>query len=248
MDRKRITGPEVSVPPLPMPEELDAEQQVPLVDDDGLRADARNREAIRPLFLKTGSVWQANGSALIEVANTKVICAVYGPRPDRRNLDQDKGTVAVDLRFATFASVKRRGFIPSDDEKAHSAAVLTALLPSIRLDSFPKSTVDIFITVFEEDGVSSVLAAAVTCASLALADAGIELYDFVVGAAAGFAQKQIVMDCTAREEDQLKGSLLLSYMPSLNEITQFAHTGHVDDDTMAEALRDSLAVENGAEQ
>ena len=44
---------------------------------------------------------------------------------------------------------------------------------------YPKSQIDVFITVLEDDGSS--LAAAITCAGLAVADAAIDMFDVIVG-------------------------------------------------------------------
>lgn len=40
-----------------------------------------------------------------------------------------------------------------------------------------------YVTVLEADGIAASLALAITCASLALVDAGIEMSDVVVGSA-----------------------------------------------------------------
>ena len=59
-----------------------------------------------------------------------------------------------------------------------------ALAPSIRLDLLPKSNIDVYISVLENDGTASCLAAAITCASVAVADAGIEMLDLVAACSA----------------------------------------------------------------
>lgn len=56
-----------------------------------------------------------------------------------------------------------------------------ALTPAVLLEALPKSVVDVFVNVIESDGTASSLACAVTCASLALASAGIEMQDLVAG-------------------------------------------------------------------
>ena len=55
-----------------------------------------------------------------------------------------------------------------------------ALAPAVRLDLYPKSTIDVVVTVLEADGNVSSLAASLLGASLALADAGVEMVDLVV--------------------------------------------------------------------
>ena len=49
--------------------------------------------------------------------------------------------------------------------------------------NLPQSFIDVYVTVLEADGIASSLALAITCASLALVDAGIEMLDVVVGSA-----------------------------------------------------------------
>jgi exosome complex component MTR3 len=63
------------------------------------------------------------------------------------------------------------------EEKELSMLMVQALEVSLRLETFPKSEIDVFVLVLEESG--GMVGAAITAASLALADAGIEMYDLV---------------------------------------------------------------------
>lgn len=63
-------------------------------------------------------------------------------------------------------------------------AISQALAPSVRLDLLPKSTIDIFITIIEADGLESCIAAGSLAATAALADAGIEIYGLVTSCSA----------------------------------------------------------------
>ena len=58
-------------------------------------------------------------------------------------------------------------------------AIHQAILPSVRLESLPKSVVDVFITVLEADGMEGCVAAGSIAASAALVDAGIEVLGIV---------------------------------------------------------------------
>jgi exosome complex component MTR3 len=55
--------------------------------------------------------------------------------------------------------------------------MVQALEVSLRLETFPKSEIDVFALVLEQGG--GMVGAAITAASLALADAGVEMYDLV---------------------------------------------------------------------
>lgn len=51
------------------------------------RQDGRSNDEHRLIFLKTGVISQARGSAYVEQGKTKVMCGVYGPREIPRRSD-----------------------------------------------------------------------------------------------------------------------------------------------------------------
>jgi len=63
-------------------------------------------------------------------------------------------------------------------------AIHQAISSSVRLELLPKSTIDIFITVIEVDGLEGCIAAGSIAASAALADAGIEMFGLVMSCSA----------------------------------------------------------------
>ncbi|KAI7855832.1 ribosomal protein S5 domain 2-type protein [Circinella umbellata] len=233
MDRRRVNGPEQSVPPLlkNLPE------RQPILNNDGKRVDQRKIDDLRPIFLKTGLVTQANGSAYIEVGNTKAVCAVYGPRQLKRAGFSSNGTLNCEFKFSTFSCTKRRAHMRDSEEKGYSQVLVQALAPAVRLELLPKSAIDIYVNVLENDGTSSCLAAAIVAASTALADAGIEMLDQVTACSAVLSKKQIIMDGTELEEQQKDGNMVVSYMPSLNEVTHILQSG------ISEAATTSQAIE-----
>ena len=89
-----------------------------------------------PLFavLKAGAVSQAKGSCYMEMKNTKVICAVYGPREvPRRDGFIINGQLRCEFKFATFASEVRHGHLTSHPEKDLALQVQQALEPAVCL-------------------------------------------------------------------------------------------------------------------
>lgn len=94
--------------------------------------------------------------------------------------------------------------------------------------------------MLESDGTSSCLAAAIVASSIALADAGIEMLDQVTACSSVFAQDQILMDGTEREESQKDGSLVLSFMPSLNEVTHILQIGQSDSVMTSKAVEQCI--------
>ena len=59
-------------------------------------------------------------------------------------------------------------------------AVHQAIVSSVRLETFPKATLDIFITIIETDGLEGCVAAGSIAASTALVEAGIDVFGLVV--------------------------------------------------------------------
>lgn len=70
------------------------------------------------------------------------------------------------------------------EDRSVAVAIHQALVSSVRLELLPKSTIDIFITIIEADGIEGCVAAGSVAASTALADAGIEMTGLVVSCTA----------------------------------------------------------------
>ncbi|CAG8540831.1 4277_t:CDS:2, partial [Acaulospora colombiana] len=151
--------------------------------------------------------WRLNELALSSITRGLVGDTNYAILPQI----QANHTFAVTLVFQADAQ-----------ERELSQLIYEALAPSIRLELLPKSTIDIYITILENDGTASCLAAAVTCASVAVADAGIEMLDL------SYINGEIYMDCDLIEEQHESGSLVISYMPSLKEVTHILQSGEAD--------------------
>jgi len=200
-----------------------------------LRLDGRGSDEFRPLFLKTGVISQAAGSAYIEMNQTKVICGVYGPRQTPKTGYSERGKLNCFFKWASFACPgDRRNFAPDKEEKELSMLMVQALEVSLRLDTFPKAEVDVFALVLESNG--GVLGAAITAASLALADAGVEMYDLVASCSVGVVDSSIILDPSGLEEKYEQCNLTLAMMPSVNEITQMLQTGELEHTRAPEAI------------
>jgi len=120
------------------------------------------------------------------------------------------------------------------EDRPTSLLIHQSLLPSIRLELFPKSSIDIFITVLENDGLESCVAAGSTAASTALADAGIELLGLATSCAASFVEVgsqdqdgrgEIRLDPNEEESRVARGTVTVSYLPALGTATNVWQTG-----------------------
>ncbi|KAK7019352.1 3' exoribonuclease family, domain 1-domain-containing protein, partial [Favolaschia claudopus] len=223
LDRRRINGPEESSPPV-----YDQDLVQWKVGDS--RKD-RSSSEIRSIFLQPGLISQANGSAYIETAKTKIACAVYGPRQSKNTAYSEMGRLNVEVKFTPFSCVRRRA--PMRD-RTIGVAIHQALVSSVRLELFPKSTIDIFVTIIESDGIEACVGSGSVAASTALADAGIEMLGLVTSCAASVVGKEIWLDPTAQEARFSQGTLVLACIPALQKVTSIWQTGEMK---VAEMLR-----------
>jgi len=167
----------------------------------------------RPCHMRAGAVPNAAGSSFVEQGRTKVIASVFGPRQAGERAQREggggtaEGLLAVELQFAPFASRVTR----SEGSKRailYSSLLQSSLESMVLLDRYAKTAFDVSLLVLEDDG--AVLPTALTAASLALADANIEMKDLAAGAtvhlvsAADGSQKRtapcLLLDCNGDEE------------------------------------------------
>jgi len=103
-----------------------------------------------------------------------------------------------------------------------------ALSPSVRLETLPKSTIDIFVTVIEADVMEGCVASGIVAASSALADAGIEMAGLVTSCTASFVDREMWLDPDEDVAKRAKGTLILSCMPALDTVTNIWQSGSLD--------------------
>jgi len=65
---------------------------------------------------------------------------------------------------------------------------------------------------------------------LALADAGIELFDMVAACTSAQIEGDLILDPSKAEREAAQSSVLIAYMPSLCQITHVVQSGAASDD------------------
>ncbi|KAF9052661.1 3' exoribonuclease family, domain 1-domain-containing protein [Panaeolus papilionaceus] len=158
---------------------------------------------------------------------TKIACAVYGPRQAKNVAFQDKGRLNVEVKFAPFSCSLRRAPLRDVEDRSISMAIYQAIISSVRLETFPKSTIDIFLTILETDGVEGCVAAGAIAASTALADAGIEVLGMVASCSSAFTEKEVWLDPSEQESKIAMASVVISSMPALSKITSIWQIGQI---------------------
>lgn len=190
-----------------------------LIDKKGLRLDGRKPDELRQIKIEVGVLSNADGSAFIQQGKNKILAAVYGPRemhPKHLALP-DRTVLRCRYHMAPFSVQERKSPAPSRREIELSKVIREALEPSIFLEYYPRTAIDLFIEVLQADGGTR--CASITAASLALANAGIPMRDLVSACAAGKADNTIVLDLMDVEDKMGKADVPVALMPNLNVIT-----------------------------
>ena len=118
-----------------------------------------------------------------------------------------------------------------------------ALLPVLNLDDFPNSVVDVFIELPLTEAGSR--CAGICAASMALADAGLEMKDLVSAVSVGRVDDKILVDLDYSEEAYEDGPVAdipVAMMPNLGKITLLQMDGEVSREMIAEALEKARKV------
>jgi len=207
-----------------------------LIMEDGRRIDGRKPNELRPIRMQVGVLYNANGSALVEYGNTKVLAAVYGPRePQQRHMALPyRAIIRCRYHMAPFSTHERKSPAPSRREIELSKVIREALEPVVMTEMFPRTSIDIFIEVLNADGGTRT--ASVTAASLALADAGIPMRDLVAGVAVGKVNGVLVLDINEAEDMYGEADMPVAAAPSLGLITLLQLNGVLTPDEFKKAL------------
>ena len=196
----------------------------------------------------------ASGSAYLEletsansgVSGLKLSCTVHGPRSlPRSSPFSPHMVVSTHVKYAPFATKQRRGYLRDPIERDLGIHLEAALRGAIIADRWPKSGVDIIISIIEGDqdreasktqgdevwDIMNTLSGCITVASAALADAGIDCVDTVAGGVAALVQDsddgppEIVVDPIPSEHRKILAACCVAYLPTRDEVTNLWFRG-----------------------
>lgn len=121
-----------------------------------------------------------------------------------------------------------------------AAAIKSTFEPVIQTALYPRSQIDIFVQVLQQDG--GLLSAAINATSLALITAGIALFDYVCAVSSGVHATQPLLDLTLLEENDVP-YLTAAVMPRTGKVTLVTLETRLHADRFEEIFR--LACEAG---
>lgn len=203
------------------------------------REDGRAFDELRPITAKVGVIPRADGSAYFKIGGTAAYAAVYGPRNLFPKFLQspEKGMLRCHYNMMPFSGKGNR-VRPGGSRRSKEISLVTknAILPVLNLDDCPYAVVDIFIELTETAAGSR--CAGICAASMALADAGIDMKDLVTSVSVGKIGDKIVVDLDTSEESYEDGSvdIPIAMLPSSGKITLLQMDGELTKEDLAEAL------------
>eukprot|EP01134_Creolimax_fragrantissima_P000361 CFRG0361T1 len=236
-DRRRPTGPPVSVIP-PKPKDSTVLQSI-LSKTTGAIQRPHNRglKQLRPTYIRNGAVSLANGSAYGEMGDTKVLCVVHGPRELYGAYTED-AVLNCEFRFDSVSNSTLRSNGESPEEKEYSIKLANALAICVQLEAYPKSVIDVVVTVLDDNGGAYGLA--LTTAAVALASAGLQMYDMAAAVSVAIVGQVVISDPTSEEIAQADGHITVGYLPQLNEICSIVQEGQLDPQVAAGAIEQCI--------
>ncbi len=204
------------------------------------RHDGRRPGETRPIVAKAGVIPKADGSGYFKIGNTEAYAAVYGPRELHPKFLQNpkQGVLRCTYNMMPFSGQGDRvrpG--PSRRSKEISMVMEKALLPVLDLDAYPNAVVDVFVELPQTDAGSR--CAAISAASIALADAGLKMRDMVAAVAVGNVDGMLVVDLDYEEEAWKEGEVAdipVAMIPSTGEITLLQMDGKVQKKELIEVI------------
>ncbi len=165
------------------------------------RVDGRKHNELREMSAKVGVIPNAAGSAEFRIGKTWAIAAVYGPREvfPRFLAKADRGILRCHYGMMPFSGSGER-IRPGRSRRAQEIAMVMekSLNPVLDLKAFPKAQVEVFVDLPQTD--AGTRCAAISAASMALADAGIPMTDMISAVAVGTVDGTVVADLDYNEE------------------------------------------------
>lgn len=166
------------------------------------------------------------------------MCTVHGPHSLPRSAPFSPHLVlSTHVKYAPFATRARRTYTKDVGERDLETHLETALRGSIIADRWPKSGLEVVVTILEADMLDSlsggdedwdimnILGGCISVASAAVVDAGIDCVDTATSGVAALVQTQdpaktsIILDPAPPEHANIIAACCVAYLPNRDEVT-----------------------------
>jgi len=210
------------------------------------RLDKRDFEETRPMEAKVGVIKRADGSAYFKIGNTWAYAAVYGPRNLYPKFMQNPktGILRCHYNMMPFSGSGNR-VRPGGSRRSKEISLVTekALLPVLNLKDYPNAVVDVFIEFPQTEAGSR--CAGICAASMALADAGLDMKDLIAAVSIGRVDDKIVVDLDYSEEAYEDGHVAdipIAMIPNSEEFTLLQMDGILPKEDLKKVLEISKKI------
>ncbi|KIJ66774.1 hypothetical protein HYDPIDRAFT_128111 [Hydnomerulius pinastri MD-312] len=217
--------------------------RIEILNDGGLRSDGRRQYELRDIRIDFCLQGSADASVTIHHGLTQVLVSVLGPREAkmRSQTIHDRANINVEVNVAAFSSGERRKRSRGDKRLLELASTIKSTFePVVQTNLYPRSQIDVFIQVIQQDG--GLLPACINGTTLALAAAGIPLLDFVCAITGGVHSTSPLLDLNTLEENDVP-HVTVAVMPRTERITLVTMETRLHVDRFEEIFR--LAVDAG---
>lgn len=161
----------------------------------------------------------ADGSAVVTHGLTHVLVSVFGPREakTRSQTLHDRANINVEVNVVPFSTGERRKRSRGDKRILEFASTIKSTFePVVQTNLYPRSQIDIIVQVLQQDG--GLLQSCINGTTLALANAGIPLIDFVCAVTGGVHVTSPLLDLTLLEENDVP-NVTVAMMPRTGKVT-----------------------------
>lgn len=115
-----------------------------------------------------------------------------------------------------------------------SKVISEALTAAVMVELFPRTQIDVFIEVAQADAGTRI--ASLTAASVALANAGIPMRDFVVGCTVGKVEGKVVLDLSKEEDNFGQADLPVAVLAKTGEVVLIQMDGDLSKEEFNEGM------------
>lgn len=102
--------------------------------EKSIRNDGRNLKEFRSTIINKESISKAEGSALVKIGNTTVVCGIKAELAEPDNLDQNIGFIVPNIDLTKMCSPKYRAIGVSVDAQVMSQALFNIIINSECID------------------------------------------------------------------------------------------------------------------
>jgi polyribonucleotide nucleotidyltransferase len=173
--------------------EVERDELREMILRDGVRADGRSPDQIRPITIEVGTLPRTHGSCLFTRGETQaLVVTTLGTKADEQRIEELEGqswkSYMLHYNFPPFSVGEVRPIRgPGRREIGHGALAERAIEPIIPSDQHFPYTIRLVSDILESNGSSSM--ATVCAGSMALMDAGVPVKSPVAGIAMGLIKE-----------------------------------------------------------